>query len=61
MPDTEPLNSTPSFEPRNLPVPVRPPQNGEGFFTRLFRTLFGWRVSSIRADLTDVLDLMPPG
>ena len=59
MPDSDP--STPAFEPRNLPVPVPPPQNGEGFFTRLFRTLFGWRVSSIRADLKDVLDLMPPG
>jgi CBS domain containing-hemolysin-like protein len=57
MPDSDP----PAFEPRNLPVPVRPPQNGEGFFTRLFRTLFGWRVSSIRSDLKDVLELMPPG
>jgi CBS domain containing-hemolysin-like protein len=57
MPDSD----QPAFEPRNLPVPVPPPQNGEGFFTRLFRTLFGWRVSSIRADLKDVLDLMPPG
>ncbi len=61
MHETDPLSPTTSFEPRNLPVPVPAPQNGEGFFTRLFRTLFGWRASSIRADLTDVLDLMPPG
>ena len=61
MPDSDPPSSTPAFEPRNLPVPVQPPQNGEGFFTRLFRTLFGWKAGSIRADLKDVLDLMPPG
>ena len=27
----------------------------------MFRTLFGWRASSIRADLKDVLDAMTPG
>jgi len=61
MPDSDPPSSTTPFEPRNLPVPVQPPQNGEGFFARLFRTLFGWKAGSIRADLKDVLDVMPPG
>ena len=28
---------------------------------RAFRTLFGWKPGSIRADLKDVLDAMPPG
>jgi CBS domain containing-hemolysin-like protein len=60
MPDSDPSSAS-AFEPRNLPVPVPPPQNGEGFFTRLFRLLFGWKAGSIRADLKDVLDVMPPG
>ena len=60
MPD-DPPSSTSHYEPRNLPVPVTPRPNGEGFFTRLFRTLFGWRPGSIRADLKDVLDAMTPG
>ncbi len=61
MPDSDPPSSTTHFEPRNLPVPVTPRPNGEGFFTRLFRTLFGWRAGSFRADLKDVLDAMTPG
>lgn len=61
MPDNDPPSSATSYEPRNLPVPVPPPQNGESLFTRLLRTLFGWKTTSIRADLKDVLDLMPPG
>jgi CBS domain containing-hemolysin-like protein len=61
MPDNEPPSSPTSYEPRHLPVPVKPRPNGEGFFTRLFRTLFGWRQGSIRADLKDVLDAMTPG
>ncbi len=60
MPD-EPPSTSSSYEPRHLPVPIKPAQNGEGFFTRMFRTLFGWRQSTIRADLTDVLDAMTPG
>ena len=40
---------------------MKPRANGEGFFTRLLRTLFGWRQGSIRADLKDVLDAMTPG
>jgi hemolysin (HlyC) family protein len=62
MPDNEPPSSTAHYEPRHLPVPVTPkPSNGEGFFTRMFRTLFGWRQTTIRADLKDVLDAMTPG
>ncbi len=61
MPDSDPPSSTTHFEPRNLPVPLTPRANGEGFFTRLFRTLFGWRAGSFRADLKDVLDDMTPG
>ncbi len=61
MPDNDPPSSSAHFEPRNLPVPVTPRSNGEGFFARMFRTLFGWKPSSIRADLKDVLDVMTPG
>ncbi|MGH6995752.1 MAG: hemolysin family protein, partial [Stellaceae bacterium] len=32
-----------------------------GFFARVLRALFGWKPSSIRADLNDVLDAMTPG
>ena len=42
-------------------MPVPPPrEGGEGWFTRIFRALFGWKPSS-RADLKDVLDAMTPG
>src|SRR5512141_2214644 len=59
MPDDRP--SMP-FEPRNLPVPVAPARdNGGNWFTRTLRALFGWKQGSIRSDLKDVLDLMPPG
>ncbi len=61
MPDDS-SPSTASFEPRHLPVPVPPPrENGDGWFTRVLRALFGWKAGSIRSDLKDVLDLMPPG
>jgi CBS domain containing-hemolysin-like protein len=50
------------FEPRNLPVPVPPTrEGGENWLVRAFRTLFGWKPGSIRADLKDVLDVMTPG
>ena len=43
-------------------MPVPPPrENGDGWFTRVLRALFGWKAGSIRSDLKDVLDLMPPG
>jgi CBS domain containing-hemolysin-like protein len=59
MPDDK---TSTSFEPRNLPVPVQPArENGEGWFMRALRSLFGWKQGSIRADLKDVLELVPPG
>jgi len=59
MPDDK---TSASFEPRNLPVPVPPARDtGEGWFMRALRALFGWKQGSIRADLKDVLDLVPPG
>jgi len=64
MPDSDSSSSSAGahYEPRHLPVPVSPPQeNGEGWFTRVFRSLFGFRPSTIRADLKDVLDAMTPG
>lgn len=64
MPDSDPssTNSTSApYEPRHLPVPVKPPrEGGDGWFMRTVRALFGWRNGSIRADLKDVLDEMPP-
>ena len=42
-------------------MPVKTSENGEGWFSRVLRALFGWKQGSIRADLKDVLDLMPPG
>jgi CBS domain containing-hemolysin-like protein len=61
MPDDSPPSSA-TFEPRHLPVPVQPARaNGEGWFARVLRALFGWKAGSIRSDLKDVLDLMPPG
>jgi CBS domain containing-hemolysin-like protein len=63
MPDNDHPSSS-SFEPRNLPVPVAQPrvrQNGGPWLLRALRKLFHWRGSTIRADLTDVLDAMTPG
>ena len=65
MPDSDPQGPTEptsqSSEVRNLPVLVTRPSEaadggGEGFFTRMFRALFGWKSTSIRADLKDVLE-----
>ena len=66
MPDNDALSSNSAgglpFEPRNLPVPVPPArEGGENWLVRAFRTLFGWKPGSIRADLKDVLDAMTPG
>jgi CBS domain containing-hemolysin-like protein len=66
MPDNDPLNSSSAgglpFEPRHLPVPVPAPrETGENWLMRAFRTLFGWKSGSMRADLKDVLDAMTPG
>ena len=63
MPDSDSSSSSGTpFEPRNLPVPVRPAQEGgENWFVRALRTLFGWKSGSARADLKDILDVMSPG
>jgi len=65
MPDSDPSVSNPAggpFEPRNLPVPVPPAQeNGETWFMRALRVLFGWKPTTMRADLKDILDAMNPG
>jgi CBS domain containing-hemolysin-like protein len=65
MPDSEPPSSGPAggvpFEPRNLPVPVPPQAGGENWFMRALRTLFGWKPSTMRSDLTDILEAMSPG
>ena len=54
---TEPSSS------RNLPVPVSngTRDHGEGLFSKWLRTLFGWRPSSTRADLKEVLEESAPG
>lgn len=65
MPDTDspsPSESTVSASAsRNLPVPVLRPidmarENGDGWLARALRAIFGWRPSTIRADLKDVLE-----
>ena len=61
QPSSSPPGGAP-FEPRNLPVHVpQPPENNEGWFTRVLRALFGWKPNTIRSDLKDVLDAMTPG
>jgi CBS domain containing-hemolysin-like protein len=65
MPDIDLSGSSPSgtpYEPRNLPVPVPPAQDASrNWFLRALRSLFGWKPSSVRADLKDILDAMGPG
>jgi CBS domain containing-hemolysin-like protein len=65
MPDSDPSSSSSGgapFEPRNLPVPVSPAAEGGGnWFMRTVRALFGWKPSTVRADLKDILDVMSPG
>jgi CBS domain containing-hemolysin-like protein len=65
MPDSDPSNPSfpggPPFEPRNLPVPVPPAKDGENWFARAVRALFGWKAHTARADLKDILDAMSPG
>ncbi len=46
---------------RNLPVPVPPTQiatrsNGDGWFARAMRALFGWKPDTFRSDLRSVLE-----
>ena len=62
MPDSDPTSTNLPFDARNLPVPVPAKREGDGnWFVRMFRSVFGSRASTIRADLTDVLDAMTPG
>jgi hemolysin (HlyC) family protein len=63
MPETDPPSpSEPAAGPTpNLPVPISRARdsgraNGEGWLTRALRALFGWKPSTIRADLKDVLE-----
>src|SRR6516165_999341 len=61
MPEADPPSPSEPSAPRNLPVPVpRPsqvtPDNADNWFTRALRAIFRWKSSSIRADLTDVLE-----
>ena len=66
MPESDPPGSrtgdAPSYEPRNLPVPVPQARNGgDNWFIRALRALFGWKPNTARADLQDVLDAVGPG
>jgi CBS domain containing-hemolysin-like protein len=65
MPDSDPSSSNPPgapYEPRNLPVPVPPArENGESWFARALRVLFGWKPTTMRADLKDILEAVNPG
>jgi CBS domain containing-hemolysin-like protein len=61
MPDSDSPSPSEPTATRNLPVPVPPAthsgrENGENWFARALRALFGWKPSSIRADLKDVLE-----
>src|SRR5438132_6499207 len=65
MPESDPTSpSDPAGSAggtRNLPVPVPRPspvarEGGEGWLARTLRAIFGWKSSSIRADLKDVLE-----
>ncbi len=61
MPDSDPSRNDTSYEPRNLPVPVATKRDDNGnWFVRMFRSMFGIRPSTIRADLTDFLNAMTP-
>jgi CBS domain containing-hemolysin-like protein len=66
MSESDPSGSrpagAPSYEPRNLPVPVPLARNGgENWFIRALRALFGRKPNIARADLQDVLDAVGPG
>ena len=63
MPDSDPSSSSApaASATHNLPVPVPGPSdgaraNGEGWFARALRAVFGWKPSTLRADLKDVLE-----
>jgi CBS domain containing-hemolysin-like protein len=61
MPDSEPSSPSEPNATRNLPVPVtraspvtRP--TGDGWLRRMLRTMLGFRSSTIRSNLKDVLE-----
>jgi CBS domain containing-hemolysin-like protein len=61
MPEADPPSPSEPSASHNLPVPLsRPsqvtPDNADNWFTRALRAVFRWKSSSIRADLTDVLE-----
>ena len=61
MPDSDPTHSNEPGTAYNLPalVPRSGPAAGEaaeGWLARALRTVFGWKASTIRADLKDVLE-----
>ena len=62
MPDSDSNSGgNANFDARNLPVVIKSAHEGGGnWFVRTFRSLFGLKPGSIRADLKDVLDDMPP-
>jgi len=59
MPDPDPSSSSEPSPATNLPVPYAKavaPAHGESWFVRTLRAVFGWKPSTIRADLRDVLE-----
>ena len=61
MPDPEPPSSSEPSATRNLPVPIPrrsegAPAHADNWFMRALRTIFRWKSSTFRADLSDVLE-----
>ena len=59
MPDPDPSSPSEPSAARNLPVPYShptPSAHGESWLRRALRAVFGWKPTSIRADLRDVLE-----
>jgi CBS domain containing-hemolysin-like protein len=64
MPDSDPANPGDSaYQPRDLPavIPQQPEMapDGQSWFGRAFRMLFGWKAASLRANLSESLDAAP--
>jgi len=64
MPDSDPANSGgDAYQPRNLPAVIPPPPEtaaeGQSWLGRAFRSLFGWKPASLRANLSESLDAAP--
>lgn len=60
MPDSDSNSGgNANYDARNLPVVIKPAHESGNWFVRTFRSLFGLKPGSIRADLKDVLDDMP--